>query len=33
MQKKLQEFSLNDPNMALIYLIIKDLHSISKNQR
>jgi|GEM_PF-5402321 hypothetical protein len=33
MQKKLQEFSLNDPNMTLIYLIIKDLHSISKNQR
>ena len=33
MQKKLQEFSLNDPNMTPIYLIIKDLHSISKNQR
>ena len=33
MQKKLQEFSLNDPNMTLIYLIIKDLHSISENQR
>lgn len=33
MQKKLQEFSLNDPNMTLIYLIIKDLYSISKNQR
>lgn len=33
MQKKLQEFSLNDLNMTLIYLIIKDLHSISKNQR
>nr|DAJ34215.1 MAG TPA: hypothetical protein [Caudoviricetes sp.] len=33
MQKKLQEFSLNDPNIILIYLIIKDLCFISRNQR
>ena len=33
MQKKLQEFSLNDPNAMFIYLIIKYLYSFLRKQR
>ena len=33
MQKKLQEFSLNDPNTTFIYLIIKYLYSFLRKQR